>query len=34
MIEFQAVKLPYHQTAIRLTIVNHKKFDAVPQLTG
>ena len=34
MLKFQALKLPYRQIAIRLKIVNCKKFDAVPQLAG
>ena len=28
------LELPYHLIAIRLKIINYKKFDAVPQLTG
>ena len=34
MLEFHALKLRCHQIAIRLKIVNYKKFYAVPQLTG
>ena len=34
MLQFLALQLPYHQIAIRLKIVNHEKFEAVPQLTG
>ena len=34
MLKFKALKLPYGQTIIRLKIVNCKKFDAVPRLTG
>ena len=30
MLEFQALKLPYHYVAIRFKIVNYKKLDAVP----
>ena len=34
MSEFQALKLRCHRIAIRLKIVNYRKFYAVPQLTG
>ena len=34
MLQFQALLLAYHQIAIALKIVNYKKFDVVPQLTG
>ena len=34
MLEFQALKLPYHSIAIRLKIISCKKFDAAPELTG
>ena len=33
MWQFLSLKLPYHWTAIRLKIVNHKKFNAERQLT-
>ena len=33
MLQLLALKLPYHQIAIRVKIVNHEKFEAVPQLT-
>ena len=33
MLQFSALKFSYHQIGIRLKIVNHEKFEAVPQLT-
>ena len=33
MLQFLAIKLPYHKIGIRLKTVNHDKFEAVPQLT-
>ena len=34
MSKFQAFTFSYHQITIKLIFVSHKKFDAVPQLTG
>ena len=33
MLQFQALKVQYHKIAIRLKILNYKKFAAVPRLT-
>ena len=34
MLQFQAGKLRSHQIAIGFKIVNYRKFDDEPQLTG
>ena len=34
MLQFQALLLACHSIAITLKIVNYKKFDVLPQLTG
>ena len=34
MLQFQALLLACHQIATTLKIVNYKKFDVVPQMTG
>ena len=33
MLQLLALKLPYHKIPIRLKVVSHEKFEAVPQLT-
>ena len=34
MLQFQVIKLLYHQISIRLKIIIYKKLGAIPHLTG